>query len=402
MKIKELSTINTYTVTQVNRYIKKILDNDFILSNIMVKGEISNFKNHSSGHMYFSLKDENAAMKCVMFRGQALSLKFKLEDGMKVVISGYVSSYEKDGQCQLYCDFMELDGVGDLYAKYEKLKEKLAKEGLFDENKKKKLPLLPKCVAVITSPTGAVIRDILNVSQRRFPKANIKLFPSSVQGEGAYRELVRQVEFINENNLADVIIIGRGGGSIEDLWNFNSEELAYAIYNSKIPVVSAVGHETDFTICDFVSDLRAPTPSAAAEVVFPILDELVYKLETFEKRLRLALTGNLESKRKRLIKLKESYYFKRPEELINKLKIRSDMATKDLIKANEKNINKAKNEFSNIVSKLDALSPLKTLSRGYSVVLKDNMFVKSEKNIAVGEEFSVKLNDGEIVGVRTK
>lgn len=402
MKIKELSTINTYTVTQVNRYIKKILDNDFILSNIMVKGEISNFKNHSSGHMYFSLKDENAAMKCVMFRGQALSLKFKPEDGMKVVISGYVSSYEKDGQCQLYCDFMELDGVGDLYAQYEKLKEKLAKEGLFDGSKKKKLPLLPKCVAVITSPTGAVIRDILNVSQRRFPKANIKLFPSSVQGDGAYRELVHQVEFINENNLADVIIIGRGGGSIEDLWNFNSEELAYAIYNSKIPVVSAVGHETDFTICDFVSDLRAPTPSAAAEVVFPIFDELTYKLDTFEKRLRLALTGNLESKRKKLMKLKESYYFKRPEELINKLKIRSDMATKDLIKANEKNINKAKNEFANIVSKLDALSPLKTLSRGYSVVLKDNMVVKSEKNISVGEEFSVKLNDGEIVGLRTK
>lgn len=401
MKIKEWSTINTYTVTQVNKYIKKILDNDFILANIMVKGEISNFKNHSSGHMYFSLKDENASMKCVMFRGQAISLKFKPEDGMKVIISGYVSSYEKDGQCQLYCDFMELDGVGDLYAKYEKLKEKLSKEGLFDESKKKKLPLLPKCVAVITSPTGAVIRDILNVSQRRFPKANIKLFPSSVQGDGAYRELVHQVEFINENNLADVIIIGRGGGSIEDLWNFNSEELAYAIYNSKIPVVSAVGHETDFTICDFVADLRAPTPSAAAEVVFPIFDELTYKLATFEKRLRMALTGNLENKRKRLIKLKESYYFKRPEELINKLKIRSDMATKDLIKINEKLINKKKNDFSNTVNKLDALSPLKTLSRGYSVVLKDNKVVKSEKDIPVGEEFGIKLNDGEIIGIRT-
>ena len=355
-----MSTINTYTVTQVNKYIKKILDNDFILSNIMVKGEISNFKNHSSGHMYFSLKDENASMKCVMFRGQSLGLKFKPEDGVKVVISGYISSYEKDGQCQLYCDFMELDGVGDLYAQYEKLKEKLAKEGLFDESIKKKLPLLPKCVAVITSPTGAVIRDILNVSQRRFPKANIKLFPSAVQGEGAYRELVHQVQFINEHNLADVIIIGRGGGSIEDLWNFNSEELAYAIYNSKIPVVSAVGHETDFTICDFVSDLRAPTPSAAAEVVFPSLDELTYKINTYEKRLRLALFGNLENKRKRLMKLKESYYFKRPEELINKLKIRCDMATRDLIRVNDKIINKKKNEFVNVVNKLDTLSPLKT------------------------------------------
>lgn len=395
-----MSTINTYTVTQVNKYIKKILDNDFILSNIMVKGEISNFKNHSSGHMYFSLKDENASMKCVMFRGQSLGLKFKPEDGMKVVISGYISSYEKDGQCQLYCDFMELDGVGDLYAQYEKLKEKLAKEGLFDESIKKKLPLLPKCVAVITSPTGAVIRDILNVSQRRFPKANIKLFPSAVQGEGAYKELAHQVQFINEHNLADVIIIGRGGGSIEDLWNFNSEELAYAIYNSKIPVVSAVGHETDFTICDFVSDLRAPTPSAAAEVVFPSLDELTYKINTYEKRLRLALFGNLENKRKRLMKLKESYYFKRPEELINKLKIRCDMATRDLIRVNDKIINKKKNEFVNVVNKLDTLSPLKTLSRGYSVVLKDDKVIKSEKDINVGEQFSVKMSDGEIIGTR--
>lgn len=395
-----MSTINTYTVTQVNKYIKKILDNDFILSNIMVKGEISNFKNHSSGHMYFSLKDENASMKCVMFRGQSLGLKFKPEDGMKVVISGYISSYEKDGQCQLYCDFMELDGVGDLYAQYEKLKEKLAKEGLFDESIKKKLPLLPKCVAVITSPTGAVIRDILNVSQRRFPKANIKLFPSAVQGEGAYKELVHQVQFINEHNLADVIIIGRGGGSIEDLWNFNSEELAYAIYNSKIPVVSAVGHETDFAICDFVSDLRAPTPSAAAEVVFPSLDELTYKINTYEKRLRLALFGNLENKRKRLMKLKESYYFKRPEELINKLKIRCDMATRDLIRVNDKIINKKKNEFVNVVNKLDTLSPLKTLSRGYSVVLKDDKVIKSEKDINVGEQFSVKMSDGEIIGTR--
>ena len=395
-----MSTINTYTVTQVNKYIKKILDNDFILSNIMVKGEISNFKNHSSGHMYFSLKDENASMKCVMFRGQSLGLKFKPEDGVKVVISGYISSYEKDGQCQLYCDFMELDGVGDLYAQYEKLKEKLAKEGLFDESIKKKLPLLPKCVAVITSPTGAVIRDILNVSQRRFPKANIKLFPSAVQGEGAYKELVHQVQFINEHNLADVIIIGRGGGSIEDLWNFNSEELAYAIYNSKIPVVSAVGHETDFTICDFVSDLRAPTPSAAAEVVFPSLDELTYKINTYEKRLRLALFGNLENKRKRLMKLKESYYFKRPEELINKLKIRCDMATRDLIRVNDKIINKKKNEFVNVVNKLDTLSPLKTLSRGYSVVLKDDKVIKSEKDINVGEQFSVKMSDGEIIGTR--
>ena len=397
---KELSKINTYTVTQVNKYIKKLLDNDFILSNIMIKGEISNFKNHSSGHLYFSLKDENASMRCVMFKGQALSLKFKPEDGMKVVISGYVSSYEKDGQCQLYCDFMELDGVGDLYAQYEKLKEKLAKEGLFNEDRKRKLPLLPKCVAVITSPTGAVIRDILNVSLRRFPKANIKLFPSAVQGDGAYRELVHQVNFINENNLADVIIIGRGGGSIEDLWNFNSEELAYAIYNSKIPVVSAVGHETDFTICDFVSDLRAPTPSAAAELVFPSLEELNYKLLTFEKRLKFALTNNLDNKRKKLKLLNESYCFRRPYEIVNKLRLRHDMIEKQLIQNTEKKVEKKKSDFSKIINKLDALSPLKTLARGYSVVMVNDKLIKSEKEIKIGEEFNVKLNDGEIKGVR--
>jgi len=323
-----VSSINTYTVTQVNKYIKKILDNDFILSNIMIKGEISNFKNHSSGHLYFSLKDESSNIKCVMFKGQTLSLKFKPEDGMKVVISGYISAYERDGQYQLYCDFMELDGIGDLYAKYEKLKEKLANEGLFDEARKKKLPLLPKSVGVITSSTGAVIRDILNVSLRRFPKANIKLFPSSVQGENAYLEIIHQLELINEKNLADVIIIARGGGSIEDLWNFNSEELAYAISKSKIPVVSAVGHETDFTICDFVSDLRAPTPSAAAELVFPIYDELSYKLLNFNKRLKFSLLSNLENKKKHVKFLSDSYYLKRPKDIVNKQKMRLDIDQK--------------------------------------------------------------------------
>lgn len=391
---------NTYTVTQVNRYIKKLLDNDFILSNIMVKGEISNFKNHSSGHLYFSLKDEGATIKCVMFKGQTLSLKFRPEDGMKVVISGYISAYERDGQYQLYCDFMQVDGVGDLYVQYEKLKEKLEKEGLFLAERKKKLPLLPRTVAVITSPTGAVIRDIINVSLRRFPKANIKLFPASVQGEGAYLELVSQIKLINERNLADVIIIGRGGGSIEDLWNFNSEELAYAIADSKIPVVSAVGHETDFTICDFVSDLRAPTPSAAAEVVFPRLDELQYKLLNFEKRLRFALVANLENKKKHLSSLSEAYCFKRPMELVNKLRLRLDVDVKSLNSEEMKIITSKKHEFLKIVNKLDALSPLKTLARGYSVAVKDGAVIKSVLDIDIDDSFSLKLSDGEIIAIR--
>ena len=391
---------NTYTVAQVNKYIKKILDNDFILSNIVVKGEISNFKNHSSGHLYFSLKDESATIKCVMFKGQTLGLKFKPEDGMKVLISGYISAYERDGQYQLYCDSIQLDGMGDLYAKYEKLKEKLQKEGLFDESRKKKLPLLPKTVAVITSPTGAVIKDILNVSLRRFPKANIKLFPAAVQGEGAFNELVHQVNFVNENNMADVIIIGRGGGSIEDLWNFNSEELAYAIANSKIPVVSAVGHETDFTICDFVSDLRAPTPSAAAEVVFPVLEELNYKLANFEKRMKFALTENLKNKKKQLQRIYESYYFKRPQELVNKLKIRLDNSQKDLVNIEEKIITEKKNSFVKLTNKLDALSPLKTLSRGYAVAIKDGVTIKSVSQLKDKDKFKVKLSDGEINAVK--
>ena len=391
---------NTYTVAQVNKYIKKILDNDFILSNIVVKGEISNFKNHSSGHLYFSLKDESATIKCVMFKGQTLGLKFKPEDGMKVLISGYISAYERDGQYQLYCDSIQLDGMGDLYAKYEKLKEKLQKEGLFDESRKKKLPLLPKTVAVITSPTGAVIKDILNVSLRRFPKANIKLFPAAVQGEGAFNELVHQVNFVNENNMADVIIIGRGGGSIEDLWNFNSEELAYAIANSKIPVVSAVGHETDFTICDFVSDLRAPTPSAAAEVVFPVLEELNYKLANFEKRMKFALTENLKNKKKQLQRIYESYYFKRPQELVNKLKIRLDNSQKDLVNIEEKIITEKKNSFVKLTNKLDALSPLKTLSRGYAVAIKDGATIKSVSQLKDKDKFKVRLSDGEINAIK--
>lgn len=395
-----MSSINTYTVTQVNKYIKKILDNDFILSNIMIKGEISNFKNHSSGHLYFSLKDESSNIKCVMFKGQTLSLKFKPEDGMKVIISGYISAYERDGQYQLYCDFMELDGVGDLYAKYEKLKEKLSSEGLFDEARKKKLPMLPKSVGVITSATGAVIRDILNVSLRRFPKANIKLFPSSVQGENAYLEIIHQLELINEKNLADVIIIARGGGSIEDLWNFNSEELAYAISKSKIPVVSAVGHETDFTICDFVSDLRAPTPSAAAELVFPIYDELTYKLLNFNKRLKFSLLSNLENKKKHIKFLSDSYYLKRPKDIVNKQKMRLDIDQKELITKFDKIFNAKKFRYGKVISKLDALSPLNVMARGYSVTKKDDKIIKKASDIEVGDKFTLKFLDGEILAKR--
>lgn len=385
-----------YTVTEVNKYIKKILSSDFILSNILIKGEISNFKNHSSGHLYFSLKDEQSLIKCVMFKGATLGLKFKPEDGMKVIIAGYISSYERDGQYQLYCDSMILDGVGDLYAEYERLKEKLQKEGLFDENRKRNLPLLPKSVAVVTSKTGAVIRDIINVSTRRYPEAYIKLYPASVQGPEAYKEIVEAIEVINKENLADVIIVGRGGGSIEDLWNFNKEEVAYAIYNSKIPVVSAVGHETDYTIADFVADLRAPTPSAAAELVFPDKEELKYRILYMEKSLRKSLMNKLEKNKKYLDNLVSSYCFKRPQELLNKQKIQLDDVNKRLLDNINTNVDKKKNIFEKVVCQLDALSPLKTLSRGYAVAMKANKVIKSTKDIDVDDEFELILTDGKI------
>jgi len=385
-----VSSINTYTVTQVNKYIKKILDNDFILSNIMIKGEISNFKNHSSGHLYFSLKDESSNIKCVMFKGQTLSLKFKPEDGMKVIISGYISAYERDGQYQLYCDFMELDGVGDLYAKYEKLKEKLSSEGLFDEARKKKLPMLPKSVGVITSATGAVIRDILNVSLRRFPKANIKLFPSSVQGENAYLEIIHQLELINEKNLADVIIIARGGGSIEDLWNFNSEELAYAISKSKIPVVSAVGHETDFTICDFVADLRAPTPSAAAELCTPDFADIYAFLEKSDRAMSASLTKKISYNRSLYERLSKSGVLANPQRMLSEKIMTVEHLDMKMSSALSLALTRKKHEYDANLNKLHALSPLNVLSRGYSVAMsEDGRVIRSESDISCGDEIKI-------------
>ena len=396
-----MANINTaYSVTEVNRYIKKILSNDFILSNILVKGEISNFKNHSSGHLYFSLKDENAVIKCVMFRMEASQVKFKLEDGMKVIISGYVSAYERDGQYQLYCDSIVLDGVGDLYVAYEKLKEKLEKEGLFDETRKKKLPLLPESVAVITSKTGAVLRDIVNVSLRRYPNAHIKLLPASVQGEDAYKEIVRAIELVNEKKLADVIIVGRGGGSIEDLWNFNREEVAYAIYKSEIPVVSAVGHQTDFTIADFVADLRAPTPSAAAELVFPDITELNYKINTYKKNLKTLLLAALNLRKKQLSSLENSYIMKRPLEIVNKRSCELDNYQKELVKLTNDMVKAKKKDFGEIVCKLDVLSPLKTLTRGYSIVRSEDKLIVNADDVKVGDKVNVKLKNGEFDAIR--
>ena len=277
------------SVSELNSYIKNKIDNDEILNNVLIKGEISNFKNHYTGHMYFTLKDENSLIKCIMFKSYAQKLEFMPKDGMKVFAFGTVSVFERDGIYQIYVKAMQEDGVGILYKKYEELKQRLEEEGYFDERHKQKIPLMPKTIGVLTSQTGAVIRDIINVSTRRNPNVVIKLLPVPVQGEGAAEKIADGIRLMNEKNIADVLILARGGGSLEDLWPFNEEIVAHAIYNSKIPIISAVGHETDFSISDFVADLRAPTPSAAAELAVPDIYEIKQKINSYQSRLRNSL-----------------------------------------------------------------------------------------------------------------
>jgi len=277
------------SVTQLNKYIKGKVDSDEYLNNVLVKGEISNFKHHYTGHMYFTLKDENSLIKCIMFKTYTSHLAFIPKDGMKVVILGTVSVFERDGVYQIYCKAMQDDGIGNLYTAYKELKEKLQKEGLFDKEIKKSIPFMPTVIGVLTSKTGSVIRDIINVSTRRNPNVYIKLFPVPVQGEGAAEKIAEAIRIMNDKKLADVIILARGGGSLEDLWPFNEEIVARAIYNSELPIISAVGHETDFTIADFVADLRAPTPSAAAELAVPDIQEVYKKINNYENRLKQSL-----------------------------------------------------------------------------------------------------------------
>ena len=309
--------LNPISVTEVNRYIKDKVATDDFLNNVFIKGEISNFKHHYTGHMYFTLKDENSLIKCIMFKSSAATLKFVPKDGTKVVAYGSVSVYEKDGIYQLYCKSMKEDGIGDLYTAYEELKRKLSLEGLFDEKHKKRIPFMPKVIGVLTSNTGAVIRDIINVSTRRNPNVNIRLLPVPVQGDGAGSKIADGIKFMNENKLADVLIIARGGGAIEDLWPFNEEVVARAIYDSKIPVISAVGHETDFTIADFVADLRAPTPSAAAELAVTNIEDLENTINTYKNRLKIALKKKTEVMKLRFEKCMNSRVYKDPYQFLN-------------------------------------------------------------------------------------
>ena len=348
-------------------YVKEKFEEDEFLNNVLVKGEISNFKHHYTGHMYFTLKDENSLIKCVMFKGYTSNLTFVPKDGMKVKILGTVSVFERDGVYQIYAKAMQEDGIGDLHAEYEKLKSKLQQEGLFDTAHKKKIPFMPRCIGVLTSNTGAVIRDIINVSTRRNPNVYIKLLPVPVQGQGAGEKIAKAIELMNEKELADIIIVARGGGSLEDLWPFNEEVVARAIYNSKLPVISAVGHETDFTIADFVADLRAPTPSAAAELAVPRIEDIEEKLNTTRNRFKNALSRKVELMKLRYQKCMAGKAFKDPIQKINEKYILLDTIIKKMEYTIVGKVKDEKTKMIKSISKLDALSPLKTLSRGYTV-----------------------------------
>ena len=387
------------SVSQLNRYIKMNFDADENLANIFISGEISNFTNHyRTGHLYFTLKDDSAAVRAVMFNSSAKRLKFMPEDGMKVIARGRVSVYEASGQYQLYVDDMQPDGVGALNLAYEQLKEKLQKEGLFSEHHKKPLPPYPEKVGVITSPTGAAVRDIINVLGRRFPYAEIVFCPVLVQGEGAHLQLTDAVNLFNSERAADVIIIGRGGGSIEDLWEVNDEGLARAVYNSEIPVISAVGHETDFTICDFVADMRAPTPSAAAELAVPDANELQYALSTLKNRMFLNVSSGIADRRSRLEYLTSKGALKSPDEMLSNRSQRLDTAFSKMLSSYENRIGGKKVEFISAATALSKLDPMSVLMRGFAFVSdKNGKNVYSSQALAKGDKINVRFHDGSAV-----
>lgn len=385
------------TVTELNKYVKDMLDSSDILQNVLIKGELSNFKLHYTGHMYFTLKDKSSLIKGVMFKTYAGNLKFKPEDGMSVIIYGSVSVFERDGIYQIYAKDMMLDGVGALYAEFEKLKAKLQAQGMFDETHKKAISRYVQTVGVISSKTGSVIQDILNVSKRRNPNVHIKLFASAVQGEGAKEQITHGIELFNRLKNVDVIILARGGGSLEDLWPFNEEMVANAIYNSEIPVISAVGHETDFSISDFVADLRAPTPSAAAELaVFDVADTK-WKIQNYSNSLRVLLNKKLEITKNRYKSVLSTKPFTQPLSSVQDKYQIIDNLFKELKYNFEKVYNNNKTKFVEVTSILDSISPLKTLQRGYAIVAnKDGKTIKSVKQLNVEDIVNVNFMDGKI------
>ncbi len=394
--LRERENTTPFSVSDLNEYIKSIFENNRTLSSVTVRGEVSNFVNHRSGHLYFSLKDNDGQIRAVMFRSRAQTLKFMPESGMKVIVHGSVTVYPRDGSYQLYVSSMQPDGIGALYLAYEQMKARLAEEGLFDEDHKKLIPEFPKRIGVITSPTGAAVRDIINVTGRRYPSAEVFVYPALVQGEGAEESLVRALDYLDKSGLCDVIIIGRGGGSIEDLWAFNSERLARRIYDAAVPIISAVGHETDFTICDFVADMRAPTPSAAAELAVPDRRELMMRLDSFDGRICNALLRNIGRAREKFEYLKNVTEGFSADNLI-KIRREAILGLGDkaslLIKAR---VNRERDRLSVSVGRANALNPLSILSRGYSITELNGSTVKSTSQVNINDDISIILSDGRI------
>lgn len=387
--------LTAVTVRQLNCYIKSLLDGDVRLNRIAVTGEISNFKHHyASGHWYFSLKDDAATVRCVMFRGEAGKVPFPVADGMLVTVTGQVTVYERDGQYQIYVHGMERAGVGALAERFEQLKQKLSAEGLIDPESRRPLPKFPKQIAVLTSETGAALQDILNISARRFPLCEILLCPVCVQGERAVPEMLDALDRVYRLGTADVIIIGRGGGSAEDLWAYNDESLARKIFESPVPVVSAVGHETDFSIADFVADLRAPTPSAAAELCLPDARESALHIAQLGVRLNRALNRNAEDCKNRLRACLQSPCFADPRTFLEPRILQNDRLQERLLAAQKERLSGNAARFSNAVSRMDALSPLKTMLRGFAAVSKENMPVHSARQIQPEDTVRLRFADG--------
>ena len=386
-----------FSITQINEYLRGKMDADTLLSQVAVRGEISNYKMYPSGHHYFTLKDESSALKCVMFKSQALRLRFRPENGMKVIAMGKITVYPRDGAFQLYCGSMAMDGIGDLYAAFEQLKAKLAAQGLFAPEHKKRLPAIPGTIGIITSSAGAAIHDMLRILNHRFPLTKVRLLPVRVQGAEAPAEIAAAIRYANHYKLADLLIVGRGGGSIEDLWAFNDERVAYAIYESEIPVISAVGHEPDVTISDYVADLRAATPSNAAELAVPDREALLQNLDAASSAMAAALSHQLRNARQRLDVLSRSAALSSPTGYLEQRQEQLEHLKSRLIAAQNQMLHQKRNRFVSCTAKLDAMSPLKVLSRGYSIVNAENgAILRSVRQTAPKQQISVMFADGSI------
>jgi exodeoxyribonuclease VII large subunit len=392
MKIKVLS------VTEVNNYVKKIIDNDFILRNLSVKGEISNLTYHSSGHIYFSLKDQSGKISCVMFKGRAYELDFKLKEGMNVIVCGRLSIYPATGSIQLYCDTIEEEGIGSLHIQFQKLKEKLYNKGYFDDEHKKKIPEFPSRVGVVTSSTGAVFHDIINVAKRRNSLIDIVLYPARVQGDGAYKEIINGIQYFNNIKSVDVIIVARGGGSIEELWNFNEEELAEAIYKSKLPIVSAVGHEVDFTISDFVSDLRAATPSQAAEILFPVESAIREGLDYSAKMLNRIMLNRLDYEKQSLNSLEKVLNLNSPIAKIANCYLDIDKLYQKMDLNIKKRLEVEKERLNGINNLLIAHNPTNILVKGYAIIEDDIGIINTKERLKDQKNITINLKDGNVKG----